>query len=91
MTCVYNAYHAHNLSQTISYFLSEECKAFTDVQKMRARQLPFRQVYLELANDLKIEVVPPAMHESDTDDDESGHSTPSVAITYNKSEAPYFS
>ena len=63
MTCVYNAYHAHNLSQTISYFLSEECKSFTDVRKLCARQLPFRQFCLELANDLKIEVVPPTMHE----------------------------
>jgi hypothetical protein len=39
---------------------------------------------------LKIEVVPPTMHESGSDDDESGHSTPSVAIPYNKREA-YFS
>ena len=31
---------------------------------MRARRLPFRQFYLELASDLKIEAVPPTMHES---------------------------
>jgi hypothetical protein len=62
---------------------------------MRARQLPFRQFCLELlVNDLKIEVVPPTMHESGSNDDErQGHtSTPSVAtITYNKREAYLFS
>jgi hypothetical protein len=88
--CVNNAYHAHNLSQTVSDLLSEECKSFKDFQKMRARQLPFRQFCLELANNLKIEVIPPTMHESGRDDVERGHSCPSVAITYNKREA-YFS
>jgi hypothetical protein len=80
MTCVYNAYHAHNFSRTVSYLLSTECKLFKDFQKMRARPLPFRQFRLELVNDLKIEVVPPTMHESGSNDDERGHtSTPSVA------------
>ena len=53
MTCVYNAYHAHNLSRTVICFLSEECKSFKDFQKMRARQRPFRQFCLELANNFK--------------------------------------
>jgi hypothetical protein len=87
---VKNAYHTHNHSRTVSYLLSEKCKSFKDFQKMRARQLPFRQFCFELANDIKIEVVPPTMHESDCNDDEIGRSTPSVAITYNKQEA-YFS
>jgi len=96
MTCVYNAYHTHNLSRTVQYLLSEECKSFKDFQKRRARQLPFRQFCLELANDLKIEVLPPTMHESgsddndDNDDANKGHITASIAITYNKREA-YFS
>jgi hypothetical protein len=87
MACVHNAYHTHNLSQTASYLLSEECESFKDFHRMRERQLPFRQFCLELANDLKMEVVPPTMQNSGSDDDDRGHSTPSVAITYNKREA----
>ena len=96
MTCVYNAYHTHNLSRTVQYLLSEECKSFKDFQKRRARQLPFRQFCLELANDLKIEVLSPTMYESGSDDNDDnndankGHITASIAITYNKREA-YFS
>ena len=32
MTCIFNAYHTHNLSQTLSYLLSEEWKPFADFQ-----------------------------------------------------------
>ncbi len=93
--CVYNAYHTHNLSQTVSYHLSERCKSFKDFQKMHACQLTFRQFCLEVAHDLKIQVVPPTMHErgSDVDDTrmwsstDGGHRTSSVDITYNKREA----
>jgi hypothetical protein len=42
MTCVYNAYHAHNLSRTVSYLMSDECKSFKNFQQRRARQPPFR-------------------------------------------------
>jgi hypothetical protein len=73
----------------VSYFLSEECKSLKDFQKIHARQFPFRQFCLELANDLKIEVVPPTMHESGSDDHERGHSTPSIAIMYNKREVHF--
>jgi SAP domain len=97
MTCVYNAYHAHNLSRTVTYLMSEECKSFKDFQKRRARQLSFRQFCRELANDLQLEVVPPSIHESGSDDDDTGimrstdrgDRTSSVVITYNKREA-YF-
>ncbi len=33
MACIYNAHHSHNLSQTVSYLLSEEWKPFTDFQR----------------------------------------------------------
>jgi hypothetical protein len=82
-------YHTHNLSRMVSYLLSEECESLKDFQKMCARQFPFRQFCLELANDLKIEVVPPTMHESGSDDHERGHSTPSIAIMYNKREVHF--
>ena len=101
MTCVYNAYHAHNLSRTVSFLMSDECKSFKDFQQRRARQPPFRQFCLELANDLKIEVIPPSLYESCSDNDDDGqmmrrtedggnNSSSSVVITYNKREA-YFS
>jgi len=102
MTCVYNAYHAHNLSRTVSYLMSDECKSFKNFQQRRARQPPFRQFCVELANDLNIEVVPPSMYESCSDDDDgqmmrrtedrgdNAASSGGVNISYNKREA-YFS
>ena len=80
--------------------MSDECKSFKNFQQSRARQPPFRQFCVELANDLKIEVVPPSMYESCSDNDgqmtirrtdDGGDNTSSrvVRITYNKREA-YF-
>ena len=99
-TCVYNAYHTYNLSRTVSYLMSDECKSFKNFQQSRARQPPFHQFCVELANDLKIEVVPPSMYEScsdndgqmtirRTDDGADNTSSCVVGITYNKREA-YF-
>lgn len=51
MTCVYNAYHLFNLSKTVKYLMSEECKSFKDFQKRRSQQLPFRQFCQALAGD----------------------------------------
>ena len=51
MTCVYNAYHSFNLSKTVKYLMSEECKSFKDFQKRRSQQLPFRQFCQALAGD----------------------------------------
>ena len=93
MTCVYNAYHAHGLSRSVEYLMNqEECKSFTDFQKHRSRQLPFRQFCRDLANDLNIEVVPPSMYASSSSDDDrvtSGDDGDDslVCITYNKREA----
>ncbi len=33
MTCVYNAYHTYNPSQTVEYLISDKCKSFKDFQK----------------------------------------------------------
>ena len=97
-----NAYHAHNLSRTVSYLMSDECKSFKNFQQRRARQPPFRQFCVELANDLNIEVVPPSMYESCSNDDngqmmrrtedggDNAASSGGVNISYNKREA-YFS
>ena len=65
MTCVYNAYHAYGLSQSVEYLLNqEECKSFSGFHKHRSRQLSFKQFCQELANDLNIEVVAPSMYAS---------------------------
>jgi hypothetical protein len=38
MTCVYNAYHSFNLSKTVEYLMSKDCKSFKDCQKRRSQE-----------------------------------------------------
>ena len=56
MTCIFNAYHTHNLSQTLSYLLSEEWKPLTDFQRCTHINSHSRQLHLELANDMQLKL-----------------------------------
>ena len=92
MTCVYNAYHAYGLSQSVEYLLNqEECKSFSGFHKHRSRQLSFKQFCQELANDLNIEVVAPSMYASSSSSkDESRVMSEEDSLEcnpYNKREA----
>ena len=104
MTTVYNAYHLFNLSRTAAFLASEECKSFKHFQRTRMkRQLPFRQFYMMLADDLSgIKVEAPMIYNtssSDEEDDELSSANKSddgqqkqvnvTYIAYNKRDA-YF-
>jgi hypothetical protein len=70
MTTVYNAYHSFNLSRTAAFLASAECRSFKEFQKTRARLPPFRQFCHMLAEDLRVDVVPPIMYQSSSSDED---------------------